>query len=147
MEKSHSESPHLRLIHKSLGEELTSLVHSKEDYNIAEKASQILFGNASIDSLKDMSYDTLEEVFDGVPRFQVSKDKINSELDIVDFLVAETNVFPSNGQARQKLGENAISINKSKVTGDYKISSNDILHNKMILVQQGKKNYYFVELI
>lgn len=147
MEKAHADAPHLRLMHKSLGEELTSLVHSKEDFQIAEKASQVLFGNASIDSLKEMNYQTLEEVFDGVPRFKISKDKLSNEQDIVEFLVAETNIFPSNGQARQKLGENAISINKSKVSGDYKISQSDVLHNKMILVQQGKKNYYFVELV
>lgn len=147
LEKAHIEAPHLRIIHKSLGEELTTLVHSREDFLTAEKASQILFGNASIDSLKEMNYATLEEVFDGVPRFKIKKDKLSSELDIIEFLVAETNIFPSNGQARQKLGENAISINKTKISTDYKLSSNDILHGKMLLVQQGKKNYYFVELI
>ncbi len=147
LEKSHSEAPHLRLVHKSLGEELTTMVHSKADFIIADQATQVLFGNGSIDALKSMNYSTLEEIFDGVPRFKFSKDKINSGINILDFLVAETQIFPSNGQARQKLIENAISINKSKVSSEHVISFQDVLHDRIILVQQGKKNYFFVELV
>lgn len=146
MEKAHEEAPHLRLIQKSLADELTTMVHSAEDLINAQKASQVLFGGG-IDSLKEMDYATLEEIFDGVPRFQITKDKISNGINIVDFLVSETSILPSNGQARQKLGENAMSINKAKISQDYKLSSDDILHGKMILVQQGKKNYSFVEVI
>ena len=147
MEKSHAEAPHLRMIQKSLGQELTTMIHSAEEFQVAEKAGQILFGNASIDTLKEMNYDALNDVFEGVPRFQLTKDKLSGGIDIIEFLVAETGIFPSNGQARQKLGENAISINKTKVTIDYKLTSSDLLHSKMILVQQGKKNYYIVEVV
>ena len=147
MEKSHAEAPHLRMIQKSLGQELTTMIHSAEEFQVAEKAGQILFGNASIDTLKEMNYDALNDVFEGVPRFQLTKDKLRGGIDIIEFLVAETGIFPSNGQARQKLGENAISINKTKVTIDYKLTSSDLLHSKMILVQQGKKNYYIVEVV
>jgi tyrosyl-tRNA synthetase len=146
LEKTHLEAPHLRLVQKSLAEELTTMVHSAEDLANAEKASQVLFGGG-IEALKEMDYATLEEIFDGVPRFQIAKDKISNGIDIVDFLVAETSILPSNGQARQKLGENSISINKAKITPDYKIGSDDILHGKMILAQQGKKSYFFVEVI
>jgi tyrosyl-tRNA synthetase len=147
MEKSHAEAPHLRMIQKSLGQELTTMIHSAEEFQVAEKAGQILFGNASIDTLKEMNYDALNDVFEGVPRFQLTKDKLSGGIDVIEFLVAETGIFPSNGQARQKLGENAISINKTKVTIDYKLTSSDLLHSKMILVQQGKKNYYIVEVV
>lgn len=147
LEKAHREVPHLRIVQKSLGEELTTMVHSTEDYRIAEQASQVLFGNASIDALREMDYKTVEEVFDGVPRFQISRDTLSGGLDMIAFLVENTKIFPSNGQARQKLGENAISINKSKVTADYQVSTKDAIHDRMILVQQGKKNYYFVEIV
>lgn len=146
MEKAHAEAPHLRLIQKSLAEEMTIMVHSAEDLTNVEKASQVLFGGG-IETLKEMNYATLEDIFDGVPRFQIAKDKISNGIDIVDFLVAETQILPSNGQARQKLGENSISINKAKVGLDYKLSSEDIIHGKMILAQQGKKSYFFVEVI
>jgi tyrosyl-tRNA synthetase len=147
MEKSHEEAPHMRIIQKSLGQELTTMIHSVEEFQVAEKAGQILFGNASIDTLKEMNYEALNDVFEGVPRFQLTKDKLSGGIDIVEFLVAETGIFPSNGQARQKLGENAISINKMKVAIDYKLTSSDLLHSKMILVQQGKKNYYVVDVL
>jgi tyrosyl-tRNA synthetase len=147
MEKSHAEAPHMRIIQKSLGQELTTMIHSVEEFQVAEKAGQILFGNASIDTLKEMNYEALNDVFDGVPRFHLAKDKLSGGIDIVEFLVAETGIFPSNGQARQKLGENAISINKMKVAIDYKLTSSDLLHSKMILVQQGKKNYYVVDVL
>lgn len=147
MEKSHAEAPHMRIIQKSLGQELTTMIHSVEEFQVAEKAGQILFGNASIDTLKEMNYEALNDVFEGVPRFQLTKDKLSGGIDIVEFLVAETGIFPSNGQARQKLGENAISINKMKVAIDYKLTSSDLLHSKMILVQQGKKNYYVVDVL
>lgn len=146
MEKLHTEDAGKKIIQKSLAEELTIMVHSKEEFENALKASQVLFGGG-IDTLKAMDYETLEEILDGVPRFKISKEKISNGIDIVEFLVAETKILPSNGQARQKLGENSISINKAKVALDYKLSSDDILHGKMILAQQGKRSYFVVEVI
>lgn len=147
LEEAHKAAPHLRILQKSLAEELTTLVHSADDFMTAEKASQVLFGQASIDTLRGMNLATVEEVFDGVPRYHISKDKLSAGIAILDFLVADTQIFPSNGQARQKLTENAISINKSKVTIDYQLGPSDLLHDHLILVQQGKKNYYIVELV
>lgn len=147
LEAQQQASPHLRILQKSLGQELTSMVHSPEDFQTAEKASQILFGNSSIEALKELTEQTMQDVFEGVPRYPLSKDKLDNAVDIVEFLVSEAKILPSNGQARQKLGENAISINKAKVNGEYKVSSQDIINDKYILVQQGKKNYFLVELI
>jgi tyrosyl-tRNA synthetase len=146
MEKQHAAEPHLRIIQKSLAEELTIMVHSKEDLDIAIKASQVLFGNSSIDALKEMSKETIFEIFEGVPRHTISREKVIETKEIIPFLVDETNIFPSNGQARQKLTENAISINKTKVGIEYIISEKDIIHDSIILVQQGKKNYFLVEI-
>jgi tyrosyl-tRNA synthetase len=146
MEKQHAAEPHLRILQKSLAEELTILVHSKEDLDIAIKASQVLFGNSSIDALKEMSKETIFEIFEGVPRHTISREKVTETKEIIPFLVDETNIFPSNGQARQKLTENAISINKTKIGVDYIISDKDIIHDSIILVQQGKKNYFLVEI-
>jgi tyrosyl-tRNA synthetase len=146
MEKQHAAEPHLRILQKSLAEELTIMVHSKEDLDIAIKASQVLFGNSSIDALKEMSKETIFEIFEGVPRHTISREKVIESKEIIPFLVDETNIFPSNGQARQKLTENAISINKTKIGVDYIISDKDIIHDSIILVQQGKKNYFLVEI-
>ena len=146
MEKQHAAEPHLRILQKSLAEELTILVHSKEDLDIAIKASQVLFGNSSIDALKEMSKETIFEIFEGVPRHTISREKVVESKEIIPFLVDETNIFPSNGQARQKLTENAISINKTKIGVEYMISDKDIIHDSIILVQQGKKNYFLVEI-
>jgi tyrosyl-tRNA synthetase len=146
MEKQHAAEPHLRILQKSLAEELTIMVHSKEDLDIAIKASQVLFGNSSIDALKEMSKETIFEIFEGVPRHTISREKVIETKEIIPFLVDETNIFPSNGQARQKLTENAISINKTKVGVEYMISYKDIIHDSIILVQQGKKNYFLVEI-
>jgi tyrosyl-tRNA synthetase len=146
MEKQHAAEPHLRILQKSLADELTILVHSKEDLDIAIKASQVLFGNSSIDALKEMSKETIFEIFEGVPRHTISREKVIESKEIIPFLVDETNIFPSNGQARQKLTENALSINKTKVGVEYIISDKDIIHDSIILVQQGKKNYFLVEI-
>ncbi len=146
MEKQHAAEPHLRILQKSLAEELTIMVHSKEDLDIAIKASQVLFGNSSIDALKEMSKETILEIFEGVPKHTVSREKVMGTREIIPFLVDDTAIFPSNGQARQKLTENAISINKTKISLEYIVSEKDIIHNSIILVQQGKKNYFLVEI-
>ena len=146
MEAEFRAAPHLRSIHKSLGQELTTMIHSKGEYQQATVLSELLF-SGDIETLKATDYDGLKEVFGGLKQFSVSRDKLSQGIDITEFLVADTQIFPSNGQARQKLGENAISINKTKIASDYKITTQDVLHEKMILVQQGKKTYFFVELV
>lgn len=146
MEKQHATEPHLRILQKSLAEELTTMVHSKEDLEVAIKASQVLFGNSSIESLKEMRVETILEIFEGVPQHHINKSQIEAGMDIVTFLVEGTQIFNSNGQARQKIGENAISINKQKINLEKQIDKNDLLHNQYILVQQGKKNYFLVHI-
>ena len=146
MEAEFKAAPHLRSIHKSLGQELTTMIHSTSEYEQAISLSGLLF-SGGLDELKAASYEGLKEVFGGLNQYQISRNKLAQGIDITEFLVTETKIFPSNGQARQKLGENAISINKLKVGSDYKVSTTDVLHDAMILVQQGKRNYFFVELV
>lgn len=146
LELEFTNAPHQRSIHKSLGQELTTMIHSEEDYTQAVALSALLF-SGGMNELKSTSYEALKEVFGGLKQFRVSRDKLVQGLDILDFLVAETQIFPSNGQARQKLSENAISINKNKIGEAHRVTISDVLHDRMILVQQGKKNYYFVELV
>jgi tyrosyl-tRNA synthetase len=145
-EIAHLEVPHLRILQKALAEELTILVHSESDLETAQKASQILFGTADIEALQSLSIQTIEEIFEGVPQHQINRSQIDEGMEIISFLVEGTKIFNSNGQARQKVGENAISINKQKINLEKQIDKNDLLHNQYILVQQGKKNYFLVHV-
>ena len=140
----HEQAPHLRVLQKSLADEVTTRVHSAEDLETAIKASNILFGKSTADDLKSLDEDTFLSVFDGVPQFEVSANDFDCE--IVDFLAEKTQVFGSKGEARRMLKSNAVSINKEKVNGEKKISSADLISNKYILVQKGKKNYFLITI-
>ena len=145
LEKEHQAAPHLRSLQKELAKEITIRVHSEEDHNMAIKASELLFGKGTTDSLKDLPEATLLDIFEGVPRSQISKGEIDKGVGIIDFLVGKTAVLPSNGEARRMLKGGGISINKSKVKEeDFQIDAKDLLNNKYILVQKGKKNYHLV---
>ena len=138
----HEQAPHLRVLQKSLADEVTTRVHSAEDLEMAIKASNILFGKSTADDLKSLDEDTFLSVFDGVPQFEVSANDL--ECGIVDFLAEKTQVFASKGEARRMLKSNAVSINKEKVNEEKQISSADLISNKYILVQKGKKNYFLI---
>ncbi len=144
----HQEAPHLHLLQKRLAEEVTLMVHSKEDLENAIAASKVLFDKiATFETLNKFSKKDFSEIFEGVPSFSMSKNDIADGLDIVDFLASNTGIMKSNGEARRSLKENAISINKAKVKLDYSITEKDILDNGFVLVQRGKKNYFLVELV
>ena len=138
----HEQAPHLRVLQKALADEVTTRVHSAEDLEMAIKASNILFGKSTADDLKSLDEDTFLSVFDGVPQFEVSANDFNC--GIVDFLAEKTQVFASKGEARRMLKSNAVSINKEKVNEEKQISRADLISNKYILVQKGKKNYFLI---
>jgi len=140
--KEHEQAPHLRVLQKVLADEVTTRVHSAADLEIAIKASNILFGKSTADDLKSLDEDTFLSVFDGVPQFEVSANDL--ECGIVDFLAEKTQVFGSKGEARRMLKSNAVSINKEKVNEEKKISRADLISNKYILTQKGKKNYFLI---
>ena len=144
--KEHAEAPHLRTLQKRLGEEVTLLVHGKENYENAVKASSILFGKSTADDLKSLDEQTFLDVFDGVPQASISQEDIDNGLDMIGALAAKTNFLKSNGDARRALKENSISVNKEKVKEDYTITSSDLIAGKYVLLQRGKKNYFLLKV-
>ena len=140
--KEHEEAPHLRILQKTIAEEVTTRVHSKEDLEMAIKASSILFGKSTADDLKSLDEDTFLSVFEGVPQFNMTKADLS--LGILDVVAEKTQIFTSKGEARRMIKSNAVSINKSKITEDYQLSENDVLNGKYLLAQKGKKNYFLI---
>ncbi|MGB0896341.1 MAG: tyrosine--tRNA ligase [Flavobacteriaceae bacterium] len=140
----HKETPHLRLLQKKVAEEVTTMVHSKEDLDNAIKASQILFGKSTSEDLKSLDEQTFLDVFDGVTQAEIAREDIDNGLDMIGALAAKTGFLKSNGDARRALKENAISVNKEKVKEDYRITAEDLINDKFILLQRGKKTYYVV---
>lgn len=140
--KEHGEAPHLRVIQKRLAEEITVMVHSREDLDKALQASNILFGKSTSEDLKKLDEKTFLDVFDGVPQAEISKNEIGNGLDMIAALAAKTGFLGSNGEARRELKQNSISVNKEKVREDYLITAEDMINNKFVLLQRGKKNYF-----
>lgn len=140
----HKEAPHMRELQKALAKDITIRVHSEEDYEAAVEASQILFGKGTTESLRKLDEQTLLSVFEGVPQSEVSRKEIEEQIPILEFLTDKTNIFPSKGEARRMLKDNGIAINKTKVNEGFEVSEEDLLNEKYILVQKGKKNYYLV---
>ena len=143
----HTEAPHLRVLQNKLAEELTLLVHGREELEKAKKASQILFGNSTSADLRTLDEKTFLEVFDGVPQAEVSAADLAGGLDMIAILSAKTGFISSNSEARRALKENSISVNKEKVGEDYQIGEKDLVDEKFILLQRGKKNYFIVKKV
>jgi len=142
----HKEAPHLRLLQKKIGEEVTVMTHGKEAYENAIKASNILFGKSTADDLKSLDEQTFLDVFDGVPQAEVERSVVENELDIVAAF-SETGFLKSNGEVRRALKENSISVNKEKVKEDFVITTNDLIADKFVLLQRGKKSYFLLKVV
>jgi len=143
---SHKEAPHERQLQKALAESLLLLVHDQDALDIAVTASTILFGQADIAALNKLSARDMEEVFDGVPNFTLSKAALTNGLNLVEFFAEQTAILSSNGEARRAIKENSLSINKEKVDESKMITQDDVLSNGYILAQRGKKNYFLVKV-
>lgn len=142
----HAEAPHLRVLQKRLAKEITIMVHSEQDYEMAVEASNILFGNATSDSLKKLDEDTLLAVFDGVPTFEVSKDEVLGK-KLMDVLTEDAAVFASKGEMRKLIQNGGFAVNKEKVSDlELTLNSDSLLNEKYLLVQKGKKNYFLLIL-
>lgn len=144
LEKQHDEAPNLRILQKALAKDITIRVHGEEEYNKAVEASEILFGKGTTDTLKRLDSATFLSVFEGVPTFEVSKEELLQGINIIDLLAEKTQILASKGEVRRALKENSLSVNKEKVKEDFVTSSNDLLNEKYILVQKGKKNYFII---
>jgi len=143
----HKEAPHLRLLQKKVATEVTQMVHSKGALDNAIKASNILFGQSTADDLKGLDEQTFLDVFDGVPQAEILKKDLEKGIDIIDALNTRSGFLKSNGEARRALKENSISINKEKISEEYQLSKNDLINNKYILLQRGKKNYFLLKTV
>lgn len=139
----HLQDPGRRALQKLLAKEVTIMVHGEENYDVAVKASQMLFGKATTEDLRSLDEKTFLSVFEGVPAFEV--DAAELPCGILDFLAEKTRIFPSKGEARKMIQGNGFSLNKEKVTdATRQISSEDIIDGKYILAQKGKKDYFIV---
>ncbi len=143
--EAHKEAPHLRQLQKRIAEEVTVLVHSKEELEMAQKASQILFGKSTAEDLIQLDEATFLDVFEGVPQAKIRIEQLSEGLDIISALSSESQFLKSNGEARRALKENSISINKTKVTEDKKLTSDDLISQRYILLQRGKKSYFILD--
>jgi len=138
----HNEAPHMRLLQKRLASEITAMVHSEAELEKAIQASGILFGKSTSEDLMKLDEQTFLDVFDGVPQATVPASAISEGLDIVAALATDTGFIKSNGEARRALKENSISVNKEKVQDGYQLTTKDLINDKFVLLQRGKKNYF-----
>ncbi len=143
----HKEAPHLRILQKRVGEEVTVMTHGREAYENAVKASSILFGRSTASDLKGLDEQTFLDIFDGVPQGEIDKEELEKEMDIVDALNEKSGFLKSNGEARRALKENSISVNKEKVKDGFTLSKEDLIADKFILLQRGKRNYFLLKVI
>lgn len=141
--KEHQAAPHLRLLQKRLAEEVTVMIHSREEYDKAVEASQILFGGATSEALHRLDEQTLLQVFEGVPQFHVARTELGQPF--LDFCAVQTQIFASKGECRKMVQGGGVSLNKEKVTDPMRpVTEQDLIAGKYILAQRGKKNYYLV---
>jgi tyrosyl-tRNA synthetase len=144
----HNKAPHERFLQRRLAEEVTIMVHTRQDYDGAVEASQILFGKGTTESLKKMTESTFLSVFEGVPVFDVTRDIISFGVSVADLCAGHTQVFPSKGELRRLVQGGGLSINKEKIENpDSLVGQDSLLNNKYLLVQKGKKNYFLIRVI
>lgn len=145
LEQQQDEAPHLRILQKTLAEEITVRVHSREDYEQALKSSEILFGKATKEQLEQLTDAQLLDIFDGVPTFNIAKDKLSSGVSILDILAQETTILPSKGEAKKLVSANGIAINLEKFADiNGVLTSENLINGKYLVVKKGKKDFYLI---
>jgi tyrosyl-tRNA synthetase len=143
--EEHRETPHLRKLQKRVGKEVTTMVHSEADFLAAVEASQILFGKGTAESLGRLSENDMLAVFEGVPRFTISKTELEAGINILDLLAVKASVFLSKGEARRMINGGGVSVNKTKITSpEEMVFADALLNDKFIIAQKGKKNYFLL---
>ena len=145
--EEHKQAPHLRVLQNRIANEVTLLVHSQEDLDNVQKASQILFGKSTSEDLKSLDGATFLDVFEGVPQAELAKESLGEGVDIIAALAGDSQFLKSNGEARRALKENSISVNKAKVQETYKVTSQDLINDRYVLLQRGKKTYFILNFV
>ena len=139
----HDEAPHLRILQKRLAEELTTMIHSREELEKAQAATNILFGNATSEALRSLDETTLLQVFEGVPQFSMSREDLGKPF--IDIVADLCKVFPSKGECRKMVQGGGVQLNKEKVADPMRaVTEADLIAGKYLLAQRGKKNYYLI---
>ncbi|MEO6168411.1 MAG: tyrosine--tRNA ligase [Chitinophagales bacterium] len=144
MEATHLAEPHLRLLQQALAKDMTIRVHSEDDYLQAIRASKILFGQSTGEELHSLNDRDFEEIFEGVPSKKISKSLLDEGIDVMQLMVDETQFFPSRGEARRIIQGNGASVNKKIVGLNQIIKTAELINNRYLLLQKGKKNYFLV---
>ncbi|MFN4082957.1 MAG: tyrosine--tRNA ligase [Bacteroidia bacterium] len=141
----HQAAPHNRILQKALAADITTRVHGTDALITAIEASNILFGNTTAKAFEALDEITFLDVFDGVPQFNISKSDLSNGLNIVDFLAEKTTVFASKGECRKMLTGGGVAINKEKISDvNFMVGSTNLINNKYIIAQKGKKNFYLI---
>ena len=143
--KEHYEAPHLRVLQKKVGEEVTIMAHGEKAYKNALKASSILFGKSTSQDLLELDEQTFLDIFEGVPQAEITKEDLQNGMDIINALNEKSGFLKSNGEARRALKENSISVNKNKIKEGFLLTEKDLVAGKYILLQRGKKKYFLLK--
>ncbi|MEH3115445.1 tyrosine--tRNA ligase [Pedobacter terrae] len=145
LEKEHDAAPHLRILQKALAEDITIKTHSAEALETAIKTSEFLFGNGSLAFLKTLTENQVMEMFEGIPQFNISKAELAEGIDAATLLAEKATVFPSKGETKKLIQGGGVSINKEKVADAMQVfNTQNLINNKFIVVQKGKKNYFLL---
>ena len=145
LEKEHDLAPHLRVLQKALAEDITIRTHSNEALETAIKTSEFLFGNGTLDFLQTLDNNSVLEIFEGVPQFNVSKVELANGIDVASLLAEKTSIFPSKGEVKKTIQGGGLSLNKTKVEEILAtFSTDDLINNQFIIVQKGKKSYFLI---
>lgn len=143
LEQQHNEAPHLRILQKAIAKDVTIRVHSQAGYELAVKASEVLFGKATLETLRSIQVDEFDVIFDGVPQTEITEEELANSKDLTDLLsvASRGEVYASKGEARRAISQNAVSINKVKVSDPAASVALEWLQDRYILVSKGKKNH------
>jgi tyrosyl-tRNA synthetase len=148
LEAEHVLAPHNRILQKALAKDITTRVHSENEFRSSLEASELLFGKGTEEGLKKLTEDTLLSVFGGVPQFDVSRQELDKGINIIDLLADKTKVFSSKGEARKMLLGGGVFINKAKIEDpELMITRENLLNSRYILAQKGKKNYFLLKAL
>ncbi|MFD2574464.1 tyrosine--tRNA ligase [Spirosoma soli] len=143
LERQHAEAPHLRLLQKAIAKDVTIRVHSEAGYELAVKASEVLFGKATLDTLRSIKVDEFDVIFEGVPQTEISAEELANSKDITDLLstASRGEVYASKGEAKRAIAQNAVSVNKMKIADPAAPVALEWLQDRYVLISKGKKNH------
>lgn len=145
LEKEHHTAPHLRILQKALAEEITLRAHSEAALETALKTSDFLFDNGSLEFLNNLAHAEVLDIFDGVPQYVLSAEQLVTGIDVLDLLAERSKVFPSKGEARKMIQGGGVFVNKQKLTDANQIfTTENLIGNKFLVVQKGRKNYFLL---